>query len=263
MKSPLDARAAIAVVLGCTRGVPPPEAADPPPIAEGNVVEAAADPAPVGLAPLLPDGGWMQEIDDVHVAVPTGSTTKRPIVVGIHGAQDRPDWACAEWFGALGGRVFVACPHGTPYLDGRVWTSADAIVKGAEHALDVARKNFGPWIADGKALYGGWSQASSLAFAALKPEMFDAAVLVEIGHTPVDPRAVALAAKKVRGVAVVCATASCEKWAEGARAAMTQANAHYETWTAGHRGHVFDGEVSKKVSDAVAWVTAGDPRWRE
>jgi hypothetical protein len=261
MKPRLDAWVVLLVACRTRADTAPP---DPP---RAAIAEASVPYVVLGMVPLQPDGGWMQVWDEngehIHVAVPTGATSPRPIVIGVHGAQDRPDWACAEWFGALAGFAFVICPRGVPYADGFVWTSAEAIVRGIERSLAAAKARFGPWMADGPVLYGGWSQASSLAFAVLpaKPELFDAAVLVEIGHTPVDPGAIAAAGKKLRGMAVVCATGSCEKWADGAREPMKRAGTRYETWTAGHRGHTFDGEVSKRVSDAVGWITASDPRW--
>jgi hypothetical protein len=244
-------------------------------VVPAHAVEAAAPPAPPppapraeGLAPLAPPGGWFQKITDdagvpTYVGVPTGATSKRPVVVGLHGAQDRPDWACAEWFGALGGRAFVVCPQGSPLAGAFAWSSVDQIAKKSEEALALVRDRWAPWVADGAALYGGWSQAATLGAAVLakRPDLFDAAVLVELGHTPLDARAVAyqLRAARVRAVAVVCATGSCEAWCAKAKPVMT--GFPFACSTAGHRGHVFDGEVAKRVYDAVAFVERGDPRW--
>jgi hypothetical protein len=265
----LDVRAWLVVVLvGChTKADVAPHDVIASPVPS---VDAGPSDVAVGLAPLSADGGWMQVWDEgsdrIHVAIPTGATSKRPVIVAVHGAQDRPDWSCAEWFGSIGGFAFVVCPRGVAYADGSetqsfVWTSAEQIVRASERALAAARAKWGAWMSDGPALYGGWSQASSLAFAVLPSKLFGAAVLVEIGHTPTDPMAVALAGKNLRGLGVVCSTARCEAWAAAAREPMKRAGTRYETWTAGHRGHTFDGEVAKGVSDAVAWVTSGDPQW--
>jgi len=242
--------------------------AAPASIADASSPPPAAAPRAVGLAPLAPDGGWFQTFTDdagvpTYVAAPTGATTKRPIVVGLHGAQDRPDWACAEWFGALGGRAFVVCPRGVPLADGFAWSSVDQIASKAEQAIALVRERFGPWVSDGRALYGGWSQAATLGALVLakRPDLFDAGVLVELGHTPLDARGVASSIRQsgVRAVAVVCATASCERWCAAAKPAM--AGLAFECYSAGHRGHTFDGEVSKRVHDAVSFVEMGDPRW--
>ncbi len=234
-------------------------------------VVAAADAGEPALSPLAPDGGWFQSFADdagatTYVAVPTGATTRRPIVVGLHGAQDWPDWACSEWFGALGGRAFVVCPHGSRTgPDAWAWSSVDQIAKVSADALALARAHFGAWIADGPALYGGWSQAATLgAFVLAKPDaapLFDAGVFVELGHTPLDPRAVAAAvrASRARAIAVVCATSSCEAWCARAKPAMT--GFAFECESAGHRGHTFDGVVAERVWDAARFVESGDPRW--
>jgi hypothetical protein len=230
-------------------------------------LDAPAD-APLALAPLALDGGWFQTfVDDAgvptYVAAPMGATTKRPIVVGLHGAQDRADWACSEWFGALGGRAFVVCPRGAPLAEGYAWGSVDAIVAKSERAISLVRETFAPYVSDGPALYGGWSQAATLGpfVLAKRPDLFNAAVLVELGHTPLDPSAAAdaLRRSRVRAVAVVCATASCEAWVAPSVRAMSGVSF---TWsTAGHRGHVFDGEVAKRVFEAITFTTHGDPRW--
>jgi hypothetical protein len=220
------------------------------------------------LAPLAPEGGWFQTVTDdagvpTYIAVPTGATTQRPIVVGLHGAQDRADWACSEWFGALGGRAFVVCPRGVPLAEGFAWSSVDQIASKSEAALALVRARWGAWISDGRALYGGWSQAATLGALVLekRPDLFDAAVFVELGHTPLDAHVVALSIRKsgVRAAAIVCATGSCEAWATGAKPAMT--GFPFAWYTAGHRGHVFDGEVAKRVYEAITFVEKDDARW--
>ncbi|HEY1959378.1 MAG TPA: hypothetical protein VGH28_27395 [Polyangiaceae bacterium] len=233
-----------------------------------DAAPVAVEADPPKLAPLMPDGGWFQTFTDdagvpTYVAVPTGATAPRPIIVGLHGAQDRPDWACSEWFGAAGGRAFVVCPRGSPLAGAWAWSSVDQIAKKSAEALAVARAHFGPWIQDGPALYGGWSQAATLGALVLakRPDLFDAAVLVELGHTPLDARAFAasIRASHVRAVAVVCATGSCETWCDRAKPAMS--NLAFECETAGHRGHTFDGVVAQRVWRAIQFVENGESRW--
>jgi hypothetical protein len=262
----------VRTMLGCLFAVAACRAqseAAPAPAADA----ASEPPRPIvaraeGLAPLAPAGGWFQTITDdagapTYVAVPTGATTRRPVVVGLHGAQDRPDWACAEWFGALGGRAFVVCPRGSPLADGWAWSSVDQIASKAAKAIALVRERFGAWVSEGPALYGGWSQAATLGALVLarRPDLFDAGVFVELGHTPLDPRGVAASIRKsrVRAVAVVCSTGSCERWCDAAKPAMT--GFEFACLSAGHRGHTFDGEVSKRVYEAVRFVEKGDPRW--
>ena len=258
-------RAALAFVLvACARREPPPAVV----IDAGAEEDAQRDAGAAGLPPLLPDGGWFQTFADdagvpTYVAVPTGATTPRPIVVGLHGAQDRPDWACAEWFGAVGGRAFVTCPRGSPLAGAWAWSSVEQLASQAARAIALVRERFGPWVADGRALYGGWSQAATLGALVLakRPDLFDGAVLVELGHTPLDPRGVASAVREsdVSAIAVVCATPSCERWCATATPALT--GLRFQCTTAGHRGHTYDGVVAQRVFDAVRFVEKDDPRW--
>ena len=136
-------------------------------------------------------------------------------------------------------------------------------IGGGARSRSRARAHFGAWIDDGPALYGGWSQAATLgAFVlAKRPDLFGAGVFVELGHTPLDPRAAAasIRASHARAIAVVCATASCEAWCERARPAMT--GFAFACVSAGHRGHTFDGVVARGVWDAVRFVESDDPRW--
>jgi len=229
-----------------------------------EIPEAEAPFAETKLPPLSADGGWMQFANETYIAIPLGAREPRPIVVGLHGAQDRPDWSCAEWFGALAGFPFVVCPRGVPLGEGYAWTSVDAIASAAERAINLVRDRYKDWVAAGGALYGGWSQAAMLGplVLAKRPDLFDAAVLVELGYSPMDPAATAASvrASKIKGLGIVCATARCETWAFSAKKELAKA-VRTTTLTAGHRGHTFDGEVAKQTYDAVRFVEEGDARY--
>src|ERR1700722_2798504 len=97
---------AMATVSGSALA-PDSSAPDPVPISDAG--------APPALAPLprffeaLPVAGH----PDAWISLPTGATGKRPVVVVIHGAGDRPDWQCGGWRRATGEFAFVVCPRGT------------------------------------------------------------------------------------------------------------------------------------------------------
>ncbi|HMA94302.1 MAG TPA: hypothetical protein VKP30_16535 [Polyangiaceae bacterium] len=58
----------------------------------------------------LPEQGRTGDV----ATLPLGTTEKRPVVVAVHGAGDRPNWACGGWRIALEAYAFVACPSGLP-----------------------------------------------------------------------------------------------------------------------------------------------------
>ncbi|HEY4106246.1 MAG TPA: hypothetical protein VGM44_20240, partial [Polyangiaceae bacterium] len=73
------------------------------------------------LPPLRADA-WLTELDvegfgKAALAVPLGATEPRPIVIALHGAADRPEWACGAWRSIAGPQPFVLCPRGVERAD--------------------------------------------------------------------------------------------------------------------------------------------------
>ncbi len=238
------------------------------PIAAHGVAQPSAVDAGTGLAPL--GGEWIERWTmpsgaTVFVTRPQGATSVRPVVIAVHGAEDRADWACSEWRATTAGFAWVLCPQGVPLRSGYAWSSAEAIAKQAAEARDALQLRYGAYVAPGPALYGGFSQGASLAASvvAAHPAAFDRVVMVEAGHTPLSPSSVILALKKggVRRAAISCSTRGCEIFsAELVRAARVNA---YELLTndVEFRGHVFDGTVIKSLGKVITRLVADDPRY--
>ncbi len=51
------------------------------------------------------------------VAVPIGASSPRAIVIALHGAADRPEWACSVLRSIAGPAPFVLCPRGVQRTD--------------------------------------------------------------------------------------------------------------------------------------------------
>src|SRR5271165_1233900 len=125
---------ALAMALGCSR----PRHADPAASGQPTPVMAAATAAPGSVAAqaldasssdaswsdaaasdaatLAPRPGFFEALPvaghpDAWMSLPTGATGKRPVVVVIHGAGDRPDWQCGGWRRATSGFPFIVCPR--------------------------------------------------------------------------------------------------------------------------------------------------------
>ena len=67
-------------------------------------------------------GSWLVALDvdgfgKAALAVPLGANEPRQVVIALHGAADRPEWACGAWRGIVGPRPFVLCPRGVPRSD--------------------------------------------------------------------------------------------------------------------------------------------------
>lgn len=271
-------------VLGGLVGCPRPSTTDGRPEASTPAVTGAEPDAAAPAPALAPLGGvpWLTTLEVegggfVHVAVPLGATSPRPVVVGVHGAGDHADWACSEWRATTGGGAWVVCPRGTK--DARwegtlVWGSGAQIAHASARALAALRARFGPYVAEGPAVYGAWSQGATLAGEVMNvvakeaadagaAPVFDRAVLVEGGYGGVDARAMArsLAKEGVARAVVCCASLVCRKLAEGLRAEGPRAGVAVHVADVGLRGHWFDEPVFRAIAADLPWLLEGDARW--
>jgi hypothetical protein len=150
----------------------------------------------------------------------------------------------------------------------RYWTSASAIAEAAARAVAALRARYGDYIADGPFVYGAWSQGATLAAAAIGRAVevglpVGAAVLVEIGHTPVDARATAATMRRagVRRLIVSCSTTPCRDFAQRMRRAAARVDLPLHVTDVGLRGHWFDAPVFAALAAEWPWLTEDDPRW--
>ncbi|MDB4940689.1 MAG: hypothetical protein JWP97_223 [Labilithrix sp.] len=235
---------------------------------------AATTTTAVGPALLPPLAGESLERMDLprgkhaYLALPVGAREKRAIVVGVHGAGDRADWSCSEWQATTAGWAFVVCPEGVrhPTAAGTfVWGSAEAIALQADEAVAAVRARYGAYVEDGPLVYAGWSQGGTLAsqVIASRPGTYDRAVLVEVGHTPLDPGAVVanLARGGVTRAVISCSSPRCRAFAHDLEGAGRRKGLPVRVNDVGNRGHVFDGPVVRTLAPALAWMVDDQARY--
>lgn len=234
----------------------------------------ASEPA-VSAVPRSPvlDGPSIERLDlddgaRAFVAVPVGARERRAVVVGVHGAGDRADWSCSEWQAVTAGWAFVVCPQGIrhPTDPGAfVWGSAEAIAAQADQAVRAVRARYGQWVEEGPLIYGGWSQGASLAaqVIASRPGTYDRAVLVEVGHTPLDAGQVAagLVAGGVRRAVVSCSSWKCRGFAKGFEGAARRRGLLVRVNDVGLRGHLFDEPVFRTLGPVFVWMVDDERRF--
>jgi hypothetical protein len=227
------------------------------------------------VVPLLPalEGAPIERLDlgggeHAFVALPVGARDKRSIVVGVHGAGDRPDWSCSEWQAVTANWAFVVCPVGVKHPSDPsafVWGSAASIAANADKAVRALRARYGTWMDDGPLVYGGWSQGGSLAaqVIASRPGVYDRAVLVEVGHTPLDASQVAssLVAGGVRRAVVSCSSWNCRTFARGFEGAARRRGLPVRVADVGLRGHWFDGPVVRTLGPTFVWMVEDERRY--
>ncbi|MBX3222962.1 MAG: hypothetical protein KF795_20795 [Labilithrix sp.] len=265
----------LALTTACAR-------ADAPRPARGAALgpaTAARSAAPSTPAPDPPalEGAPLERIElgggeIAWLALPVGARDKRAIVVGVHGAGDRPDWSCAEWKEVTAGWALVVCPQATRvHPDSTatnrsfVWGSSEAIASQAERAVATVRARYADWIADGPLIYGGWSQGATLAsqVVAARPGVYDRVALVEVGHTPLDASAVAasFAGAGVRRAVVSCSSSKCRSFAQAFTSAARRRGLPTQTNDVGLRGHWFDEPVFRTLGPKVVWMVEDERRF--
>src|SRR2546430_1963699 len=152
-------RIALATLLALSCSTKP-KAADPQsaPITAatvGPIVPAAPPPDP-GLPPLESpekDKWTLEDGTEIFAAIPGEIREKRPVIVGIHGASDRPEWACAKWSATVAGYAFVVCPKGLPWWPHQAWGAPSLVAERADLAIAELRARHGAYVADGPVVY--------------------------------------------------------------------------------------------------------------
>jgi hypothetical protein len=217
---------------------------------------------------LPPLGGeWLVHLPlegfgDAAVAVPLGATSPRAVVVGVHGRNDRPEWACSEWRGVTGPEPFILCPHGVP-VDGPIrsglaFAGAERTRREIDAALAALKTRFTPYVADGPMIYAGFSLGAILGvtIVANDPGRFPIAMLGEGGHEEWTPERVRSFVKGGgQRVLFVCSTGACEAATQHPLAALVRAGVQAKLVSAGRIGHLVDDRVVSTVRAAWPWVS--------
>ena len=242
---------------------------------DGAAAAKTVTPTSTATPPLLPPlaGEWTQKIElsqgrAAYLTIPIGAQEKRAIVVGVHGAGDRADWSCSEWQAVTAGWAFVVCPQGVTHPvdhSAFVWGSAESIAAEADEAVAALRSRYGDYIEDGPLIYGGWSQGGTLAsqVIASRPGVYDRAVLVEVGHTPLDASTVVSNLEKggIRRAVVSCSSANCRAWAKDFGRAADRRGLPVRVNDVGNRGHFFDARVVSTLGPMFAWMVDDQARF--
>jgi predicted esterase len=255
-----------ALLFGCAKA----EAARQEPVPVHAPVPAPASPEPQGELPPL-QGDWLERIELpdhqlIFVAPPVGARAPRPIVVAVHGAGDRPDWACGGWRLGTEAFAFVVCPQGFP-MRGQTfaWTDDSALLHAVDRALLAVRERYGGHVANVPAIYAGFSQGATLAAKTLlaRTRDFPLAVFAEGGYdTTID----ATFARKYQAAGgqralLLCGTPNC--FAHSRRAARVLETAGITTTVAGDAksGHNLNEPMQRALREIWPGFVHGVAGW--
>lgn len=241
-------------------------------ITAAQVHTASPLSALVGLPWMVPlsDDPKIQDL----ATLPLGATERRPVVVAVHGAGDRPDWACGGWRIGVESFAFVTCPMGSAMGGSRYgWGSTRAIAVAVDRALEALRRRFPNHVGDGPMIYAGFSQGATLArpFLIENAQRFPLVVLAEGGYGYVgDPGfSKEFRAAGGRRLMLLCGTSSCLATANRSKPVIERAGLEVIISgdpSAGHNLNTFMQNALRRdwgrlVADFAGWETYPAHRW--
>jgi hypothetical protein len=268
----------IAATAACNRIVEAPAVNRPSDVQTATIVEAAAPTdaaeAEAALEPIPADPLFtnlaVAGFPEAVVSVPNGATSRRPVVIVLHGSGDRPDWNCDAWRHITGAYGFVLCPRGT-YVPGES-TSNDrrythrggaylhAHIDAALHALE---ERFGAYVDSDQPVVTGFSLGATEIgqLAASDPRRFPRVAQLEGGHGVWTPSAIdGFLHGGGQRVLFGCGSSWCVSPAKAAAARLEKAGASAHVVFAAV-GHTNDRPLQEALMGELAWFLAGDVRW--
>lgn len=242
--------------------------------------QVANTPAPLPSSPipspterLQPLGGlpWLMhvpesaKIQDV-VTLPLGATEPRPLLVAVHGAGDRPEWACGGWRIGVDAHSFVVCPRGLPMSDSRYgWGNPHDIAVAVDRAVSEVQRRFQKYVIEGPLIYAGFSQGATLAgnYLIQNAQRFPVAALAEGGYNFLVDSEFARKYRSAGGrrILILCGTAPCMVTAKRAQVVCEQAG--LGVFVAGDptAGHNLNAPMQQALKHEWARLVEGIPGW--
>jgi hypothetical protein len=222
------------------------------------------------LSPLQAES-WLIELHvdgyrDARVSVPLGAKEPRPIVVALHGAGDRPEWACGGWRGVTDAYPFIVCPTGDPggAPGGFVWGSDRAVEREVSAAVEATRVRFAEYVAPGCILMTGFSQGANRMVPILVRggDWCPEAVLCEGAYDALDQNfARAFAGAAGRRLLLGCSQPYCAKVFRERETPLLRAGIEMRTVYSGGHVHNLNGEMVSTLRSAWCWLVRDDVRW--
>lgn len=229
--------------------------------------DGGKSPPPI---PPLAASSWLVSLEvpgftEAKVAVPLGVRRPRPLVVALHGADDRPEWPCGS-YRHVARSAFVLCPSGPPGSNDRFALGPfEATRSELRAALPKLKARFDQHLAKGAVVLAalGPSVEQAISLALEEPTFFSRLVLIDgpFARFTVGPAERFGRAGGVR-VLFVCTTgAACEADASERVLLLKRAGSDARAATT-ERGQGLDGETTALIAREWAWLVSGDPRWK-
>jgi pimeloyl-ACP methyl ester carboxylesterase len=199
------------------------------------------------------------------VWLPAGPADRRPVVLGTHGAYDNPESYCPFLRSIVRDRAFVVCTRGKRISDKEFYYPNHFFIDEEERAaLHALRARFGARVADGPALYVGFSQGAihGAPLAQMRPESHPVVVFIEGGGAWSKVAAAAYKDGGGRRVLFACGTAGCLSAIKPAARILADAGVDVRAMSVLRAGHGYPRELADRIATEIDWLVEGDPRWR-
>ena len=228
---------------------------------------------PTGLPPLVGEPLVALEVPGFSpaiVALPLGASSRKPVVVALHGNFDRPDWQCSVWAPIVAARAFVLCPRGAARRDvPKSWDrweyhSGKAVQAELDAGIAALHARFGEYVDDGPLLFIGFSLGAIYGVPLVQkfPERFPRAVIIEGG---LGAWSAATAKRYVKGggqrLLIACGQLDCMARIKTLVPALERAGLPTRGGGSPRAGHTYDGPVADVVAQNFQWLVEGDPRF--
>jgi hypothetical protein len=232
----------------------------------GTAPSASAQRAVLPLAA----SSWLatleaEAVTPARVALPLGAKSPRPLLVALHGDDDRPEWTCGSYHHVTAARAFVLCPSGVPRGERFTLGTTPATRSELRALLPALKTRYAPYLAKGSVILAalGPSVAQAVDIALEEPSFFSRLLLVDGAvdrfTTGVVQRFATAGGKSVW---LVCSTGSaCEADAADRLQALERAGVETRLLKP-DRGHGLDGEITALLHKEWGSLVREDPRWQ-
>lgn len=261
--------AAIVGGFACQASPAKPEGTSPDAaLALGSVHPAMSTSAPVPAALVPLRAEWIEALPTrsgvAAVTPPVGATAPSRVVVGVHGAGDRPEWSCGGWRLAAKNSAFVVCPRGRSLSASTfAWSSPDELERRSEDALAALYERYGAYVDMQASIFAGFSQGATLSGTYLRAHAarFPIAILAEGGYALLETPAFARAysAGGGRRLVLVCGTPGCFSRAHQAKQRLAPENLEILVVGDAKAGHNLNERMQRALQDAWSDISAPLP----
>jgi predicted esterase len=246
--------------------VAPAASVDPLPL----TAHPQLNPAAGSGSPALPAlrGEWLERFNagdrEVIVTPPLGAIAKSRLIVAVHGAGDRPEWACGGWRLASQASAFVVCPRGSKSSAEKLaWTSPQQLAQNVAAALDATLPRYERYIDTDAFIFAGFSQGATLAepFLRQNAARFPIAILAEGGYDTARSPAFARAFQEAGGrrIALVCGSQACFRSAARSKPVLERAGLEVLVIGDAKAGHNLNERMQRSLQSAWPDISAPLP----